>query len=143
MTKNVNTQWHPAFCSAIKLELREDAEYLSYTNEYTINTKPLQADLLIIKKPNDVQIKNEIGRFFRGHNIVEYKSPDDSLNLDTFIKVIGYACLYKANEVHTEDISLENITLSFIRKRTPRDLFKWLTANGYESTEKYKGGSEI
>lgn len=41
MTKNANTQWHPAFCSAIKLELREDAEYLSYTNEYTINTKPL------------------------------------------------------------------------------------------------------
>ncbi len=50
MEKEKNTQWHPAFCSALKLELREDAEHLTYTNEYNINTKPLQMDMLIIKK---------------------------------------------------------------------------------------------
>ncbi len=39
MEKDVKTQWHPAFCSAIKLELREDAKYLTYTEEDIINYK--------------------------------------------------------------------------------------------------------
>mgnify|MGYP006991756599 CR=1 FL=1 len=50
MKKIKKTQWHPAFCSAIRLELREDKEFLEYFNEYNLNTKPLQIDLLIIKK---------------------------------------------------------------------------------------------
>ncbi len=27
---------------------------------------------------------------------MEYKSPSDSLDIDTFYKVTGYACLYKS-----------------------------------------------
>lgn len=50
MKKIKKTQWHPAFCSAMRLELREDKEFLEYFNEYNLNTKPLQIDLLIIKK---------------------------------------------------------------------------------------------
>ena len=80
MTNVRKTQWHPAFCSAIKLELIEDAEYLNYMNEYNLNTKPLQIDLMIEKQNDDVEIKNEIGKLFRRYNIVEYKSPEDSLN---------------------------------------------------------------
>lgn len=34
----------------MRLELREDKEFLEYFNEYNLNTKPLQIDLLIIKK---------------------------------------------------------------------------------------------
>lgn len=139
MTEAVKTQWHPAFCSALKLELREDAEYLSYTNEYNINSKPIQADLLIIKKPNDVQIKNEIGKLFRGHNLVEYKSPVDSLNLDTFIKVIGYACIYKANESHVDEIGMDDITLTLEREHTPKKLFKLLKEWDFQIIEKYNG----
>ena len=47
---------------------------------------PLRIDLLIIRKKAGEVIKNEIGTFFLGHNIIEYKSPDDSMNIDTFIK---------------------------------------------------------
>ena len=50
MSKELKTQWHPAFVSAMKLELIEDAEYLDYTSEYNLNTKPLEMDLLIVKK---------------------------------------------------------------------------------------------
>lgn len=55
-------QWHPAFCSAIRLELREDKEFLEYFNEYNLNTKPLQIDLLIIKKLCKTELRNEIGK---------------------------------------------------------------------------------
>ncbi len=88
MTKKANTQWHPAFCSAMKLELKDDAEHLDYQNEYNLNTKPLQIDLLIVKKIKEVELKNQIGKLFRTHNIVEYKSPEDSLNVNTYL---GYS----------------------------------------------------
>ena len=139
MTKEIKTQWHPAFCSAVKLELIENKDDLDYENEYNLNSKPIQIDLLVIKKSKDVEIKNEIGKIFRGHNILEYKSPQDSMNVDTFIKVIAYACLYKASEVHVNDICLEDITITLIRERRPRELFKWFTKHGYEICEKYPG----
>lgn len=56
MSKELKTQWHPAFVSAMQLELKEDAEYLDFTSEYNLNTKPLEMDLLIVKKEKDVEI---------------------------------------------------------------------------------------
>ncbi len=42
MTKEVKTQWHPAFCSAVKLELIENKADLDYSNEYHLNSKLIQ-----------------------------------------------------------------------------------------------------
>ena len=63
MGKDLNTQWHPAFCSAVKLELIENKGDLDYTNEYNLNSKPIQMDLLVIKKSSDVEIKMRLGIF--------------------------------------------------------------------------------
>ena len=139
MSKELKTQWHPAFVSAMKLELIEDAEYLDYTSEYNLNTKPLEMDLLIVKKEKDVEIKNEIGKIFRRHNIIEYKSPDDSMNLNTYMKVIAYACLYKAYESHVDEIELKEITITMVRERKPDKLLHWFEQNGYQVKEIFKG----
>lgn len=139
MTNERKTQWHPAFCSAIKLELRDDAEYLEYTNEYNLNTKPLQMDLMIEKKEKNIEIKNEIGKIFRKHNIIEYKSPDDFMNENTYLKVVAYACLYKSYEEHVDDIQLEEITITLVREKKPQKLFRWFEKNGYQVNEVYKG----
>lgn len=139
MTKEARTQWHPAFCAAVRLELVENKADLDYTNEYNLNSKPIQMDLLVIKKSKDVEIKNEIGKIFRSHNIMEYKSPQDDLNLDTYVKVIGYACMYKASEVHVGDIDLDDITITLVREGKPRELLKWFVKNDYKVCEKYKG----
>ena len=74
-------QWHPGFVSAMNLELCENRTDLIYEKEYNLNTKPLEIDLLVIKKDRKVQIINEIGKLFRGHNIMEYKSPKDEVIL--------------------------------------------------------------
>ena len=84
--KDIKIQWHPGFVAAMDLELRESREDLWFEKEYNLNTKPLEIDLLVIKKNRDAYIDNEIGRIFRGHNIMEYKSPEDHLDIDTFIK---------------------------------------------------------
>lgn len=63
-------QWHPGFVAAMNLELEENRADLIYEKEYNLNTKPLEIDLLIIKKGTDVQIINEIGKLFRGHKVL-------------------------------------------------------------------------
>ena len=84
--KSQKLQWHPAFCSALRLELLEDAENLEFTDEFQFTEKPLQIDCTVVKVKKDCKIKNEIGKIFRKHNIFEYKSPKDELNIDTFYK---------------------------------------------------------
>ena len=44
----------------------------------------------------DVKIQKNIGRIFRQYNIIEYKSPEDNLDIDDFYKVYAYACIYKS-----------------------------------------------
>lgn len=41
-------QWHPAFCSSLQIEL--EGEPLEFRNEYNLTRKPLQIDVLVIKK---------------------------------------------------------------------------------------------
>lgn len=57
-------QWHPAFCAAIELEFKEDNKILHYEQEHNLSKKPLQMDLLVIKKDPDRTLKNEIGGFY-------------------------------------------------------------------------------
>lgn len=103
----------------MELELIENEKGLVYDPEYYLSREPLQIDLLVIKKKPEEVIKNEIGSFFLGHNIVEYESPDDSMNIDTFYKVLSYACLYKADTGAVDEILDTDITVSLIREQKP------------------------
>lgn len=134
-----NTQWHPAFCSAIKLELMENKNDLEYISEFGLGTKPLLIDLLVITKSPGVTIKNKIGALFKGHNIFEYKSPGDELNIDTFFKTIAYASLYKSNGEIMDSIKADDITISFVRENIPVKLFRRLRMDGHIIKERTQG----
>ena len=69
--KATKIQWHPGFVAAMNLEFSKDKQGLIFEKEYNLNTKPLEIDLLVIKKDTSVRIGNEIGVMFRGHNIME------------------------------------------------------------------------
>ena len=133
------TQWHPAFCSAMKLELVGNKKDLDYISEHELNTKPIRIDLLVIEKTEGVTIENEIGRIFKRHNIIEYKSPDDGLNVDTYFKVLAYACLYKSQASTVNGIAAEDITISIVREQKPVGLLRWFEEQGCEIERKYKG----
>ena len=139
MTKDKKVQWHPAFYGAMHLELRENKEDLEFTEEVILNTLPLRVDMLVVKKKYPCEIHNEIGRIFRRYNLIEYKSPDDVLNYDVFIKGIAYVYLYKANEAHVDEILLDDITLTFVRERKPIKLFKKLQKEKFYIEEKHSG----
>ena len=129
--KSQKLRWHPAFCSALRLELLEDAENLEFTDEFQLTEKPLQIDCTVVKVKKDCKIKNEIGKIFRKHNIFEYKSPKDELNIDTFYKAVAYACLYKVLPNHVDEIPAEEITITLIRDRKPVKLLGELEKSGY------------
>ena len=131
MMADKKIQWHPGFAAAMDLELSANRKDLVYEREYNLNTKPLEIDLLVIKKEPAVQIESEIGKLFRGHNILEYKSPDDSLNIDTFYKAAAYACLYKAYGETMDQRPAEDITVSMVRERKPEGLFRYLKEHHY------------
>ncbi|MDR2356562.1 MAG: hypothetical protein LBD92_00540, partial [Oscillospiraceae bacterium] len=74
--------WHPAFNEAAKAELVDYLDMLTFEFERQLNSDPLRIDVLIIKKAPDVVIEKNIGAIFRRSNIVEYKSPSDTLSVD-------------------------------------------------------------
>ena len=131
--------WHPGFYGAAELELRENSDVLTFIQEYNLSKEPLRADLLVIRKEPGVQIVNEIGKIFKGHNIIEYKSPDDGLTIDDFYKTAAYACLYKSLGQTVDQYPGRDITVSLFRETYPRELFSALRASGRSIEEKFPG----
>lgn len=132
-------QWHPAFVGGIELALRRYKTELTYESEHNLSKKPLQMDMLIIKKNQESVIDTTIGRIFKTHNVLEYKNPRDSLNVDDFYKVIAYACLYKSLAPRVNEISGNEITISLFQDKRPVKMLKELKKLGFNVIEEYKG----
>lgn len=137
--KKTNIQWHPAFVSAMQLEFREDREKLFFEKEHNLNTKPLQIDLLVIRKEDTGSIGNEIGRIFRKYNVIEYKSPKQQLDIDVFYKSEAYAGLYKSYGETVDGRKAEDITVSIIRNEKPEGLFRYFKEHGIRIGNPYGG----
>ena len=134
------TYWHPAFYAGIQIELEDDADNLVFENEHQLGKKPMEIDVLIIKKETDRPVKKNIGRIFKKYNIIEYKSPDDSLSVDDFYKVYGYTCFYKADVQYADSIPAEELSITFVSGKYPRKMIKHLTKiKKYQVTEVEKG----
>ncbi len=132
--------WHPAFYADIQIELKDEADKLTFENEHHLSKKPMQIDVLIIKKEKAGPIRKNIGRIFKKHNVIEYKSPGRSLGIDDFYKVYGYACFYKADVTRADSISAKEVTITFVSERYPRKLIRHLrTIRKYE-VEKAEDG---
>ncbi len=119
-------QWHPAFSAAIRIELEEYLPWLDIRDEQLLTKKPLQMDVLVIKKDDSLCIKKNIGRIFRKHNIIEYKSPEDSLSINDFYKVYGYACIYQSDTDRVLEIRPQEMTLTFVCSHFPKKLLRHL-----------------
>lgn len=119
-------QWHPAFAAALRITLSEEMQYLELQEEYLLSKAPPKIDILVVKKLKEIAIRKKIGRIFRGHNIIEYKSPEDSLSVNDFYKVYGYTCFYQSNTDHVKEIDPEDMTITFVSNCYPREMFRHL-----------------
>jgi hypothetical protein len=114
--------WHPAFVQAIQLELEQYRDVLEFISEYRLTAEPLEIDVVIVKKAPEAVIEKNIARIFKRVNLLEYKSPEDYVSVGDFYKVLGYAFLYAA----LNRTPVEEMTVSIIESRYPRELFKYL-----------------
>lgn len=135
-----NTQWHELFVGVMHLELLEEAAHMEFKPELQLGEQPPAVDLLIIKKDPAISVTNEIGRIFREHNLMEYKSPDDALTIRDFFKTVGYAGLYIGSEAVNSGADPEEVTITLIRAGMPVKMMRTLKKNfGCEITEAYPG----
>ena len=113
-----------------------------------LSKKPMQIDVLV-KNEKDVKIQKNIGRIFRQYNIIEYKSPDDRLNIDDFYKTYGYACFYKSETGDVDQIPATELTITFVCYHYPVKMLqrlkqgKNLTIDNVESGIYYLLGDSI
>ena len=132
-------QWHPAFYAGLQIEFEKEAEELIFENEYQLGTKPKSVDVLVTKKNSSYQVKKKIGKFFRKYNLIEYKSPQDNLNIDDYYKVCSYAGFFKASSSSVDEIKADEITITFVTFHQPRKLMKQLEERGLRICKVEKG----
>ena len=131
-------QWHPPYIAAMNLELADDRDAFRFEPEYVLNTGALKIDLFVESRESKV-VGNEIGKLFRRYNILEYKSPKDTLDIDVFMKAQGYACLFKAYGEKSDSRKIESITVSLIREARPEKLFRYFKEHKVSVEVPYKG----
>ncbi len=119
-------QWHPAFYADIRVEFGKDADLLIFENEHQLGTKPKEIDVLIIKKDSDAVLTTNLGRIFRRHNIVEYKSPQESLGIGDYYRAYGYIGFYLAELAEIEEMKAPDVTLSFVCFHHPHKVMRYL-----------------
>ncbi|AEF84148.1 hypothetical protein TREPR_1386 [Treponema primitia ZAS-2] len=71
---------------------------------------------------------------------MEYKSPGGYLSVRDFHKVYAYASLYAAI---TGGISFSDLTITFVQKRHPRELIRYLTRERHYTIEEASPGIYI
>ncbi len=135
--KDAKKQYHPPACASLELELRDVKEDLTFQPEYLLNTKPNQIDLLITCRREKVHSVSGLAAIFRKYNIVEYKSPNDTLGIAIFHRTIAYAYLLASKDSQMRPV--RDITLTFIRRRRPVKLLKELMESGY-TVSNYESG---
>ena len=138
-TNDEKIQWHPAFDAALQIELGEETKYLEFDSEHLLSKKPMQIDVLV-KNERHVKIQKNIGRIFRQYNIVEYKSPEDDLNIDDFYKVYAYACIYKADTETVDFIPAAELTITFVCYHYPRTMLQKLHRDRQITVENMESG---
>ena len=131
--------WHPGFLGAMEIEFRSYRKNLDFDDEHELSKKAIKMDLLIIKKDKSLTITNQIGDIFRGHNILEYKSPDDGITIDDYYKTMAYAYLYKGLGKTVDEIPGKELTVTMARDIHPVALFKKIEADGGTVEERFPG----
>ena len=115
--------WHGIFYEATELELIEYRDDIHIENEHLLSKQALQIDVLVIKKNHDIVIQKNIGKIFKSHNILEYKSLADNLNPDDYNKVIAYGLLYAS----FNSIDIKDVTITFVIPKISPSLWDYLT----------------
>ncbi len=131
-------EYHNGFYGAVHAVYEPTNVKMEYKQEHDLGDEPVRMDMLLIKQES-IPLSDPIGSFFKTHNVIEYKSPDDKLNIDAFCKAAGYALIYKGLGKTVNSIPLEELTVSLFRHSFPREMFEALQTYGFSVQETHPG----
>ena len=130
-------EYHQGFYAAMLFEY--EGAPVEIQKELQLGEQPVRLDMLVIRLNGGEPLCDPVGSFFRKYNVVEYKSPEDSLSIDDFIKAQSYAGFYKSIGRKVNEIPLKALTVSLVRHVFPREMFLVLKDEGFEVKEARPG----
>ena len=131
-------EYHYGFYGAVRAEYEPTNVKMEYLQEHELGNEPIRMDMLILKHDR-TPLTDPIGSFFKTHNVLEYKSPRDSLSIDDFYKAQGYALIYKGMGKTIDAVPVEELTVSLFRHVYPRELFAKLKERGFSIDQVHPG----
>ena len=132
------TEYHYGFYGAVHAEYEPTHVNMEYLQEHELGEEPVRMDMLILKK-DAAPLTDPVGSFFKIHNVLEYKSPNDQLSINDFYKTQGYALLYKGLSKTADEVPVEELTVSIFRHSYPREMFRRLKESGFVIREEHPG----
>jgi hypothetical protein len=118
--KKPRNKWTHIFALVMKYLLRDyNVEIIP---EFQLYKEPMRIDILIIKLLDDFVIKNTVMRFFRKHNVVEFKGPGDNLSIEAFDRVLSYFYAYLSQN----SLDFNKVAITFVSVKSPNKLFEIL-----------------
>ena len=66
---------HHGFYAAVRFLW--EAPQLTFLQEHELGEGPPRLDMLIVGPGGEAGLKDPVGSFFRGHDIIDHKSPED------------------------------------------------------------------
>ena len=125
------SDWHREFERIIRGDARPYGKDVDIRIEEELGIDPPRVDYLILDDKKRLMAHTKaIYRIFRQHNIVEYKNPNDSLNMRVISKIIGYGNFYIGLAEHEGDRPRNEVTLSLYRDKANKELFDEMIENG-------------
>ena len=127
-------QWHPPFYASYKIDFRAYKDVLTI-EEAHILSRSNEIDILVTKKDPDAVIDNGIGRAYKAHNLIEYKSPNDRIDRDALLQLAGYICIY----MRMEKLRADEVLACFVGYHYPKSVIDWLKSIGYDYRQTESG----
>ena len=122
-SRKPRNKWTHIFLRVMEYLLRNYK--VQITPEYELYKEPMRIEIVIIKLLEDVIIKNTAMKFFKKHNVIEFKGPTDILNIEAFDRVLSYFYAYLSQN----SLSLQDVALTFVSVKKPEKLFEILKNN--------------
>lgn len=137
------TKQNTVYCDALKIELATTDTNTGYKPDNCMYMRPVAAYLLAILKSPDIEIQNDIGKIFQGHNIIDYTFLRGEPNIDHLYKTIAYSSLYKSSGIEDDLIKTEDVTVTLVSQHIPQQLFDRLKELGIATVKTEKGIYQI
>ena len=112
--------WTLYFAQMLALQTKGIDLEIDYEHELYRN--PMRIDVVVVKKPENVVLKNSAMRFFRNHNVIEFKGPNDNLTIQKYNKVMAYFYAYLAGN----NLNFDDVAITLVSIKRPQELLDYL-----------------